>query len=111
MGIDLERIRPVPDAEHVASRFFSAQENARLQSLPNNRKQTAFLTYWVRKEAVLKAHGGGLSLALDEFDVSSLADDSAILQILQNASEEPRSWSVHDLEPGRRYMAALAVEV
>jgi 4'-phosphopantetheinyl transferase len=38
IGIDLERVYPVPEAEQIAEHFFSAQENAAFRTLPASLK-------------------------------------------------------------------------
>ena len=79
VGIDLERIRSDMTYESIAERFFSPRENAMLHSLPNNIKPTAFFNCWTRKEAYIKARGVGLSIPLDQFDVSLIPGEPASL--------------------------------
>ncbi|KAF1048056.1 4'-phosphopantetheinyl transferase family protein [Xylophilus sp.] len=62
LGVDVEYLRPVPDALAVAERCFTLHENRALRSLPPRRRGRAFLTCWTRKEACLKAIGLGLRL-------------------------------------------------
>jgi 4'-phosphopantetheinyl transferase len=61
VGIDVERIRPLPDMEQIAIRQFRAQEAAELLALPAGRREPAFFRCWTRMEAVGKALGEGLS--------------------------------------------------
>ena len=60
VGIDVERLRPLADAEDIAERFFSARESMQLKTLPKASKLAAFFKLWTRKEAWLKATGAGL---------------------------------------------------
>lgn len=53
VGVDVERIRPVPEAEHIARRWLHGADPAN------------FFDHWTRREAHLKALGIGLS-GLDE---------------------------------------------
>lgn len=63
IGIDVEMLRPMPDAVELAQRNFSASECAELAATPPPQQDLAFLLGWTRKEACLKAIGSGLSIA------------------------------------------------
>jgi len=110
IGIDLEYVRPLADAEEIAGRFFSAHENAKFRSLPESLKLEAFYNCWTRKEAYLKATGDGLGRALDAFDVSLLPGVPTALLRVEGDQAEPARWSLRTLAPGPGYVAALAVE-
>jgi 4'-phosphopantetheinyl transferase len=70
VGADIEAIRPVPELKAIARQHFAASELAALEALPEDQQVDAFLACWTRKEAFVKALGGGLSIALDSFEVS-----------------------------------------
>ena len=110
IGIDLERVRPVAEVEQIAERFFSAQENAVFRTLPASLKHEAFFTCWTRKEAYIKARGEGLSLSLDQFDVSLVPGEPAMLLSTRGDPREALRWLLRELMPGPGYVAALAVE-
>jgi len=110
IGVDLECVRPISDAEQIAERFFSAQENAVFRALPRNQKQQAFFNCWTRKEAYIKARGEGLSLPLKQFDVSLIPGEPAKLLSIRGDPEEASKWSLQALSPAPGYVAALAVE-
>lgn len=81
LGVDIERLKPVAEAESIAARFFAASEAAVLASLDVRDRAEGFLNAWTRKEAVVKALGGGLSIPLDGFEVSlAPADPPALLR-------------------------------
>jgi 4'-phosphopantetheinyl transferase len=110
VGIDLERIRSNLAVAEIAGRFFSRQEVAMLQTLPTEGQREAFFRGWTRKEAYLKARGEGLSLPLDQFDVSlAPGEPAAILGTRPDPSEASR-WSLQELTSAPGYVAALAVE-
>ncbi len=67
IGVDVEVLKPVPDAMELAQRNFSTQEIAELAGSAAPSRDAAFLTGWTRKEACLKAIGSGLSIAPDSF--------------------------------------------
>ena len=79
IGVDIEYLRALPDADQIADRFFSARENATLQALPASQRRQAFFNCWTRKEAYIKAIGKGLSQPLDQFEVSLAPGDPARL--------------------------------
>lgn len=110
VGIDLECIMPALHATHIATRFFSASENAALMALPEDQRQQAFFTCWTRKEAYLKALGQGLSLSLDEFDVTVAPGDPAMLLADRRRLQNVGQWFMYDLAVGVGYAAALVVE-
>jgi 4'-phosphopantetheinyl transferase len=110
IGIDLERVHPMPDADQIAARFFSARENAVYQALPSDQRQGAFFRCWTRKEAYIKALGEGLSRPLDQFDVSLAPGETARLLHVEGHPAETARWSFKALVPASGYEAALAVE-
>lgn len=69
LGVDIERVRPVPEWQRIARRHCTDAEAHALAVLDADRRDAAFLQLWTRKEAVVKALGGGLSIALDAFEV------------------------------------------
>jgi 4'-phosphopantetheinyl transferase len=71
LGVDIERVRFVADAEGLADRFFSRGESDEIRRRPADARHRAFLDTWTRKEAFVKATGEGLSRPLDSFDVTT----------------------------------------
>ena len=69
VGVDLERLRPIPDALDLARSLFTAAEYDRLRITAVDARSQAFLRLWTRKEAIAKALGLGLSMPFDGFDV------------------------------------------
>ena len=110
VGCDLERLRPISDAEQIAERFFSPRENAVLRTLPSHLRHEAFFTCWVRKEAYIKARGEGLAFPLDQFDVSLAPGEPAMLLHVRGYPQEVSRWVLRELTVGSDYVAALAAE-
>jgi 4'-phosphopantetheinyl transferase len=110
LGIDIEYIRPIPEVEQIARQFFSAQEQSALRALPADQRLTAFFACWTRKEAYIKARGEGLSLPLDQFDVSLAPGAPAKLLAVASDEREHTRWALRSLDPGPGYVAALAIE-
>jgi 4'-phosphopantetheinyl transferase len=110
LGIDLERIRPLPDAEKIAQRFFSAREHTMICSLPTSKQHEAFFHCWTCKEAYLKATGDGLSGSLNQVDILLAPGEPAKLLSVAGNEQEASRWCLQQLMPVPGYMAALVVE-
>jgi 4'-phosphopantetheinyl transferase len=109
LGVDLEQVRPIEDAEAVARSSFSPGEVQRLEALPEPARLRAFYEAWTRKEAFLKALGDGLARPLDSFEVSlGPGEDPRLLRTLGDPEEAER-YSLHDLEPETGYLGAIAI--
>ncbi|MCA1601396.1 MAG: 4'-phosphopantetheinyl transferase superfamily protein [Acidobacteria bacterium] len=110
IGIDVERIRADLADQQVAERFFSQQELAELRTFSGSMWSQAFFNCWTRKEAYIKARGEGLSLPLDQFDVSLAPGEPAALLSFSGDDQEAFRWSLRELSPGYGCVAALAAE-
>lgn len=108
IGVDVEALRPMPDAARVARSYFSAQEAAALAALPDAEREPAFMAVWTRKEAVVKALGAGLSMPLHRFSVCL---PPAEPRILASTSDDldPAAFTLRHLEPGPGTVGAAAV--
>ena len=110
IGIDVEFIRCDLEAEQIAERFFSRGEIATLRALPLSLRKCAFFLCWTRKEAYIKARGEGLSIPLDQFDVSLIPGEPAALLSTRPDADEALRWSLQELTLASGYVAAVAVE-
>ena len=109
VGVDVEQVRDNFDHEALARRFFSPAEQEALAALPPGEKCEGFFRCWTRKEAYLKAHGLGLSLALDSFDVALAPGERQALLATRPDRDEARRWSLCEVDAGSGYQAALCV--
>jgi 4'-phosphopantetheinyl transferase len=110
VGIDVEGIRPMNDAEDIAARFFSPREAAKLMALPGDERSTAFFNLWARKEAWLKATGDGLSEMLNQVEVSFLPEEPARVLAISGKVEASKRWTLMNLAPAAGFAAAVAAE-
>ena len=109
VGVDVERLRPLPRAERIAERFFSLPERTALKGLPPEQRVEAFFTCWTRKEAYIKARGDGLGHPLDQFAVSLTPGEPVRLSAAGDGDErEIARWSLDGLPPAPGFVAALA---
>ncbi len=111
LGVDIERLRTVPDADGIAKRFFAPPEYAAFAATPEPQRDEAFLNGWTRKEAFIKATGAGLSMPLDRFAVELVPGRPARILNVDPALEAggAADWSLFDLRPAPGTLAALAV--
>jgi len=109
IGVDVERVRPMPDARNIAERFFSAAEAERVRQAPPESIDALFFEIWTRKEAFLKATGAGFSRGLGTFSVSSGTDAAPRLERIEEPDDDPAQWSLRAFVPAESYVAALAV--
>jgi 4'-phosphopantetheinyl transferase len=110
IGVDLEYMKPMPDLEQIAERFFSVPEREVLRRLAAAQKPEGFFNCWTRKEAYLKAVGEGLAVPLDSFDVTLAPGEPARMLALEGDAERGARWSYHHLRPAADYIGAIAVE-
>ncbi len=106
VGVDIEHVRPMPDALDIARRFFSADEIDALRGADERRLRDCFFACWTRKEAYLKALGKGLSSPLSSFSVSIDPERPAFLGDVGDLHR----WTLANLDVPVGYVASLAVE-
>jgi 4'-phosphopantetheinyl transferase len=95
VGVDVEHIAPLPEADQIAARFFSPEECATLNTLPQEQKAEGFFTCWTRKEAYIKALTTGLSESLGQIHVWPFA--------------RLPQWLIKTFSPSDAYIASLAI--
>jgi 4'-phosphopantetheinyl transferase len=110
VGVDIERLRALPDLEAIAERTFSLHERQALRQLPPAQRHEGFFNCWTRKEAYVKAIGEGLSHPLERFTVSLAPGASARLEHVEGDPGEAGRWTLEALAPDPGYAAAIAIE-
>jgi 4'-phosphopantetheinyl transferase len=107
-GVDIEYLNRDIDYSGLAKRFFTRHECAALRRIPESGRKRAFFACWTRKEAVIKAAGDGLSLPLDQFEVTLTPD--AALRLLDPAvvPQLVGHWDLYAPDIGNDYTAAVA---
>lgn len=110
VGVDVEALRPMPDADALVERFFAPGERQAFRALPSSEREVEFFRCWTRKEAYLKAIGAGLSLPLGHFEVTVGNHEPPRLVHVDDDPGAPERWSLRDVEPGAGYVGAIAME-
>lgn len=100
VGIDVESLRARVDAEGIARRFFTREEQAWLAASPGPH---AFHALWTRKEALVKAAGVGI----DGMESAGAHGDTARLV---DEHGQPRQYRILQIDPVPGFALALAVE-
>ena len=114
VGVDVEVFRRDIPYDQVVGQFFSQAEKAQWERVAEADKMVVFYQTWTRKEAFLKACGGGLSVPLDSFDVSLSPEEPARLLAvggrIPSAPTEAGRWTMQHLQPTADSVAAVVVE-
>lgn len=106
IGVDIEYIRPMPEAENLAKRFFSDKEYEQMRPLPSEEKSKEFFKLWTAKEAYLKAIGQGISGGLEKVEISQYEPK----QFISLPESNNIKYNLFYLTPHYNYLAAIAVQ-
>jgi 4'-phosphopantetheinyl transferase len=107
VGVDVEEVRAA-EVDDLAGIAFSPAELTAFGAVPAEQRRGAFFTYWSRKEAVLKATGKGMSVAMSKLTLTGHDEPPAVVA---SATDEVRVGDVRmaDLDVGSSYRACVAV--
>jgi len=94
VGVDVEAVQAIAEADAIAARVFSRREHEAYRAVAPTERPLAFFRCWTRKEAFVKALGGGLSMPLAEVDVA----------------HAPPGWRLHSFSPLPGFIGALATQ-
>lgn len=110
IGVDVEALHSLKDADNIALQFFSAREHLEYSRVRRDEKMAAFFNCWTRKEALVKALGEGLSHPLHTFDVSLAPGEPTRLLRLGDRFGAACGWHLQSFAPACGFVAALAIE-
>jgi 4'-phosphopantetheinyl transferase len=108
IGIDVEKMRDLPQAIDIVQSYFTPAESKALSALRGAARRDAFFALWTHKEATVK--GLGISLAAHlgriEFDLDPIG---GLRLVAWNGDQSvAQKWSVVRLDPAPGYVAAIA---
>ena len=109
VGIDVEQWNDrlgEQERIRIGESVFSPSERHGLRVLPSSEQQRGFYDVWSRKEAYLKGLGVGISRSLAQIDVS-VGDEARLIADYKSPGNS-ELWSLHALDVGAGYSAALA---
>ena len=110
VGVDVEALRAVPDAEAIVRRHFAAREVEDWLRLSPSQRPDGFLRLWSCKEALIKACGMGLSMPLDRSEIS-VSSASVRLHSIHGSEPEASRWTLRTFDPAPGYVGAVCVEM
>ncbi len=110
VGIDVEAVRVLADADDIAAHTFSHRESAAYQALDPRERPLGFFQCWTRKEAFIKALGDGLQHPLDRFDVSLAPREPARILRVDDTPGDHCGWRMEGFSPAPGFVAAVVVE-
>ena len=110
IGVDVEKLRTMPDADDIVAQMFSLAENEAYFALSLRDRPLAFFQCWTRKEAFIKALGDGLHYPLDRFDVSLSPDEPARILRVERTAAGACPWTLHSFSPGAGLIGAVVVQ-
>jgi len=105
IGVDLERVRELPDLEALARHCLTPAECRDLTALQPDARPLALLARWTRKEACLKALGTGLQIEPSSFAVRA---DAPQEEVGLTTIWGQRVVLVHAIEPAPGWIGAVA---
>jgi 4'-phosphopantetheinyl transferase len=109
VGVDIEQLRRVANAEKLAHRFFSSSERARILATVGAERDRTFLRIWTQKEAYLKAIGAGVGMALRTVETEPDPARPPRLRAVDGDRFETDRWTLLEAEiPGA--VCTVAVE-
>ena len=110
IGVDIERKIPLSDMQQIAKHYFSPNEYVQWQKGEDHQQIDMFYRLWTCKEALVKALGVGLSLPLENIDITFNADSIPHLAF-KDWSRETSQWGLFPLDITPGYSACLAADL
>lgn len=107
-GIDAEYITTRHNPTDVAARMFSAQENARLQTLDGRAALEYFYTGWTLREAYIKARGLGLSFPTHKLHFRTENVQGIRVQFGPGVDDTDSHWQFRLLRPTGEHILGIA---
>jgi 4'-phosphopantetheinyl transferase len=109
LGVDLERVRPIPEAARIVGSFFTTAEQAEFAAIPAAARDLAFHRGWTRKEAVLKGYGMGLSGLSAQYQTGFGTTELTSQFTPADPAHRVDPWLLWEAAPRPGFVAALAV--
>ncbi len=108
VGVDVEQLARGLEIDAFVPHVLSDEERVTFAHVAPQDQMRGLLTYWTRKEALLKATGDGMRARMDAITVSG-PDEPALLRRWSGRLESPPHVTMQTLYPGPDYVGSLAV--
>jgi 4'-phosphopantetheinyl transferase len=109
IGVDLEWIKRITEAERIVASFFSPAERAEFSGIPEHAKALAFFRGWTRKEAVLKGLGTGLAGLSAKHETGFGTSELPARFVPADPAPGVREWQLWEAAPRAGFVATVAV--
>ena len=109
VGVDVERPRPLADADGLVGRYFSVAEGTAFRALPEQHRLAGFFRGWTCKEAVIKAAGATVG-CLADFDVELHPELPPRVNAIRDPQLAGPGWALAEWLTPDGAAVALAVE-
>lgn len=104
VGIDIEKVRPLPDLDDMIKMNFTDSEIRFINTKPEE-KISRFFRFWTVKESYLKAIGEGMRLPPDSLEFS--IEKNRIRQLSIKGVFEQEDWNFKEFSPAMDYVGAI----
>lgn len=108
IGVDIEKIKPLESIDEMGNTIFNPEEMNRFETLSPEQKTDFFYTCWVRKEALFKANGFGISDEIRSLSVCTILPDQEFFRITLPSEES--HWYIRDVPIPQKIKAAYCVK-
>jgi 4'-phosphopantetheinyl transferase len=109
IGVDIEWIKEVIEAERIVASFFSPGEQADFAAIPDHAKQRAFFRGWTRKEAVLKGLAAGIAGLSAHYDTGFGTTELPDHFVPADPAPRVKEWQLWEAAPRPGFVATVAV--
>jgi 4'-phosphopantetheinyl transferase len=111
LGIDLEQVRPIGEAERIVASFFSEAEQAEFATIDALARPMAFVRGWTRKEAILKGLGVGIAGLAARHETGFGAGELTAQFLPAVPGSCVGQWRLWEASPRAGFVATLACQV
>lgn len=105
VGVDTEYAQARFNVQELAKTCFSVDEQRCLASCECDERETTFFRIWTAKEAYVKAHGGGLSIPLQDFTINLRPGF-----VRWKVSSPGPFFTIQPIDVGQNFASAVAAE-
>ncbi len=110
LGIDIEKQAGTALLPDEAPIVLAPAEIDALKERADTAPPDALLRFWTCKEALVKAIGMGLSLPLNEIEITDIEADCPRVRRIANEYGPPAQWHLRRFAPASGYVGAIAVK-
>lgn len=111
IGLDIEKIKDIPDMDIVARHHFAPIELKKLMNLPKEDKVKGFYRCWTRKEAFIKFDGRGLAIPLDSFAVTLNPDERPRILFTNYGFDNDQRCALQNIEIDSNFSGSVCSDV